>query len=140
MPRCYASGVIPSSVEEVWRRVRPFGAIHEWHPGIESGELVDGNEGAVGAVRRLTLGDGAVVVERLTALDDVAHTFTYEFVENPLGARRYVSTLRLAPVTDTGQTFLEWWAEFDAEAADEGKLTKLFAEGVYGTGIAALQK
>jgi hypothetical protein len=43
-------------------------------------------------------------------------------------------------VTDTGHAFMEWWSEFDADAADEEQLTGVFAGGVYGGGIAALQK
>ena len=31
----------------------------------------------------------------------------------------YVSQMRLWPVTESNQTFGEWWAEFDVEPADE---------------------
>jgi len=35
---------------------------------------------------------------------------------------------------------VEWWSEYDAEAADEKKLDELFGGGVYAAGIAALQQ
>lgn len=140
MPKPYRSGIVPATIDEVWQLVRLFDGLPTWHPGIATSELTHGREGMVGAVRRLVLGDGAAVVERLVALDDDARTLTYDFVENPFGARRYVSTIRLAPVTDTGQTFVEWWAEFDADGDHEEKLTGLFRDGVYGTGISALQQ
>jgi hypothetical protein len=140
MPRPYASGVVPASADAVWSHVRDFDGLPTWHPAITGSELTEGGSGAeVGAVRKLTLGDGGVVVERLLELNDADRRFAYEFVENPFGARRYVATLRVAPVTATGQAFVEWWAEFDAEGADEQRLTEFFADGVYRSGIAALQ-
>jgi len=141
MPRPYASGVVPASADAVWEVVRAFDGLPSWHPAIASSELTSGSEGQVGAVRRLTLGDGGVVTERLVTLDDGDRSYTYTFDgPNPFGVRRYVSTVRVAAVTDTGQAFVEWWSEYDAEAADEAKLDELFAGGVYGGGIAALQK
>ncbi|OLL71470.1 hypothetical protein Ae168Ps1_5973c [Pseudonocardia sp. Ae168_Ps1] len=139
MPRPYSSAVIPAPLAEVWPHVRDFGAIHRWHPAIDSAELTRGASGSdIGAQRRLVLGDGGVVVENLLALDDRGHALTYEIVESPFPVRRYVSTLRLAPVTAAGHTFAEWWVEFDADAAAEGELVELFANGVFGAGLAAL--
>ena len=138
MPRPYASGVVPASADAVWSHIRDFDSLPQWHPAITASELTSGSGAEVGAVRRLTLGDGGIVVERLLVLDDPDRSVTYEFVENPFGARRYVATLRVAPVTATGEAFVEWWAEFDAEAADEKRLTDFFADTVYATGIKAL--
>ena len=141
MPRPYASGVVPASAEAVWAHVRDFDSLPTWHPAITASELTGGGSGAeVGAVRRLTLGDGGIVVERLLVLDDADRRCTYEFVENPFGVRRYVATLRVAPVTATGEAFVEWWADFDAEAADEQRLTEFFADAVYGGGIGGLRE
>ncbi len=139
MPRPYASGVVPASADAVWARIRDYNSLSDWHPAITASELTEGGSGAeVGAVRRLTLGDGGIVVERLLELNDAERRYTYEFLENPFGARRYVATLRVAPVTATGEAFVEWWAEFDADAADEQRLTEFFANGVYGSGITSL--
>lgn len=140
MPRAYTSGVVPASADAVWSHIRDFNGLPTWHPAITGSELTTGSGGEVGAVRRLTLGDGGVVVERLLVLDDPDRSFTYEFVENPFGARRYVASVRVAPVTASGEAFVEWWAEFDSEGADEERLTGFFADGVYATGIGALQE
>jgi Polyketide cyclase / dehydrase and lipid transport len=140
MPRPYASGVVPASADAVWSHIRDFNSLAQWHPAITASELTSGAGAEVGAVRRLTLSDGGIVVERLLVLDDPGRSVTYEFVENPFGARRYIATLRVAPVTATGEAFVEWWAEFDAEAADEKRLTDFFADGVYGGGIGALRE
>ncbi|TQM43352.1 SRPBCC family protein [Pseudonocardia cypriaca] len=140
MPRAYASGVVPASADAVWSHIRDFDSLPKWHPAITASELTSGTGAEVGAVRKLTLGDGGIVVERLLVLDDPDRSLTYEFLENPFGARRYVATLRVAPVTATGEAFVEWWAEFDADAADEKRLTDFFADGVYGGGIGALRE
>ncbi|HYH31685.1 MAG TPA: SRPBCC family protein [Pseudonocardia sp.] len=141
MPRPYASGVVPASADEVWSLVRDFNGLPEWLPAVSASELTEGGSGAeIGAVRRLTLGDGGIVVERLLELHDAERRCTYEILESPFAVRRYVSTFRVAPVTASGEAFVEWWSEYDAEAADEDGLTETFAGGVYGGGIAALRK
>lgn len=140
MPRPYSSAVVPAPADEVWAVVRVFDGLPDWHPAIAASELTTGDEGRVGAVRRLTLGDGGVVVEDLLALDEPGRTLVYSILESPFAVRRYVATIRVAPVTDTGQAFVEWSAEYDADAGDEAQLTGLFADGVFGTGLASLQQ
>jgi hypothetical protein len=140
MPRPYASAVIPASADEVWAVVRLFDGLPTWHPGIAASSLDSGVEGQVGAVRRLTLADGGIVVEDLLALDDPGRSCTYSILESPFAVRRYVSTIRVAPVTDTGQAFVEWWTEFDADAADEAGLSEQFGAGVFAGGLRGLQK
>ncbi|HLU56874.1 MAG TPA: SRPBCC family protein [Pseudonocardia sp.] len=140
MPRPYASGVVPASADAVWSLIRDFNGLPSWHPAIKGSELTEGGSGAeVGAVRKLDLGDGGGVVERLVELNDAERRFTYEFVENPFNVRRYLATVRVAPVTATGEAFVEWWAEYDADAAEEERLSDFFANQVYAGGIAALR-
>jgi hypothetical protein len=139
MPRPYASGVVPASADAVWSLVRDFNGLPEWLPAVTASELTEGGSGAeVGAVRRLTLGDGGIVVERLLELHDAERRFSYEILESPFAVRRYVATFRVSPVTATGEAFVEWWSEYDAEAADEAGLTQTFADAIFAGGIAAL--
>jgi hypothetical protein len=141
MPRPYASGVIPASADAVWAHIRDFNGMPGWHPAIKGSELTEGGSGTeVGAVRRLTLGDGGIVVERMLELHDADRRCTYEILECPFPVRRYVSTFRVAPVTASGEALVEWWSEYDADAADEERLSEFFAGGVYGAGIEALRK
>ncbi|GAA1233290.1 SRPBCC family protein [Prauserella halophila] len=139
MPRPYASGIVPGDVDEVWRRVRDFNGLPAFHPGIASSEIEPGHNATdVGAVRKLTLADGGVVREQLLALDDLGRSYTYNILDGPFPIRRYISTIRLAPVTATGDTFVEWWTEYDADAADEPDLDTTFSQGVFAAGIAGL--
>ena len=141
MPRPYASGVVAAPVDKVWARVRAFDDLPAFLPAIGHSELVEGVDGQVGAVRRLTLAAGGDPFdERLLVLDDPGRIMTYTFTgANPFGVRRYVSTIRVSPVTDTGESFVEWWAEYDAEAGQEEELNRVFALDVYGGGIAGLR-
>lgn len=141
MPRPYASGVVPAPADAVWSEIRDFNGLPGWHPAVSTSELTEGGSGVeVGAVRRLTLGDGGVVVERLVELHDGDRRCTYEILESPFAVRRYVSTFRVAEVTASGEAFVEWWSEYDADGGDEAGLSELFAGGVYGAGIEALQE
>ncbi|GAA0942647.1 SRPBCC family protein [Pseudonocardia zijingensis] len=141
MPRPYASGVVPASADDVWKVVRDFNGLPAWLPAVTASELDEGGSGAeVGAVRRLTLDNGGTVVERLVELHDGERRCTYEILESSFPVRRYVSTFRVAPITASGETFVEWWSEYDADGADEANLTQTFADGIYGAGIAALRK
>jgi hypothetical protein len=142
MPRPYASGVVPAPVDKVWAQVRAYNDLPAFLPAIGHSDIVEGIDGQVGAVRRLTLADGGDPFdERLLVLDDPSRTLTYTFTgANPFGVRRYVSTVRVSPVTDTGESFVEWWAEYDADAGQEEELNRTFAQDVFGSGIAGLQK
>lgn len=139
MPRPYASGVVPGQADAVWRVVRDFDGLPAWHPAIETSEIEAGPAaGEPGAVRRLTMPDGGVVRERLVRLDDGERGYTYDIVASPFPIRSYRSTIRVAPITATGESFVEWWCDYDADAADEPQLDRTFAEGVFAAGIAAL--
>jgi polyketide cyclase/dehydrase/lipid transport protein len=137
--KSYASAVIEAPVEQVWQVVRDFNGLPSWHPGIEASEIEDGGRAdAVGCVRHLTLADGSAVRERLMSLDDVDRSYTYEFVTSPFPVRSYRSTIRVAPITDTGHSFVEWFGLFDVDAVEEEKMRQTFGQGVYRTGLNGL--
>lgn len=141
MPTPYSSTTVPASADEVWALVRDFNGLPSWHPAISESSLESGADAAsVGAVRKLTLGDGGVVRERLVNLDDTDRRYTYEILESPFPIRSYRSTIRVAPVTAAGEAFVEWWCQYDAEGANEAELNSTFADGVYATGLAALRE
>ena len=137
MPRPYASSVIDATADDVWALFRDFGGLSDWHPALDTCEVEPGPPSPqVGTVRRLT-NQAGTFRERLLALDDAARTQTYEFLESPFPVRRYVSTIRVYPVTDSGKAFVEWFAEFDADGDAEKGLTEVFADAVFGAGLKA---
>ncbi|MFC6885606.1 MULTISPECIES: SRPBCC family protein [Actinomadura] len=141
MPRSYASAVLNASAEEVWSYVRDFGNLAEWMPGVETGLIEDGGPSdRVGCVRRLIGPGDSVFRERLSGMDDADRSYWYEILECPLPIRGARGRLRVAPVTDTGQAFVEWWGDFSADAADERAMGKTLARGIYAPGLDALRK
>ena len=87
MPRPYASGVVPAPVDKVWGQVRAFNDLPAFLPAIGHSEIVEGVDGQVGAVRRLTLADGGDPFdERLLVLDDPGRSYTYTFTGRYTGA------------------------------------------------------
>jgi hypothetical protein len=140
MTHTFTSAVVPADADAVWRTVRPFDAVDVWHPAVESTVLEEGGPTTVGSLRRLRFADGVTVVtERLTSLDDTARTFTYELVEHPFPVHRSVSTLRVTPVTDTGEAFVEWWADSVEDSADSAGAQALVRE-LYAGGLSALRQ
>ena len=139
MPDVLASAVVPADPDIVWRVVRDFDGLPAWHPAISASELEgDARTDQVGAVRRLTLGDGGIVRESLVALDDRERRLTYAILESPFPVRDYRSTIRVHPVTSTGESFVAWSVLFDCDLADAERLSALFAGDVFGSGLSGL--
>lgn len=140
MPKPYASAVLPASADQVWAYIRDFSNLAEWHPMIAGSEMESGSGDVVGSVRRLTGTGGETFRERLVTMDDGERTCAYDLFESPFPIRSYRATMRVSPVTDSGQAFAEWWAWYDSDAKDEEWLTDTFAGGVFGSGLAALRE
>jgi Polyketide cyclase / dehydrase and lipid transport len=141
MPTSYASTVLNASADTVWSYVRDFANLDEWLPSIETCEIEGGGDAtAVGAVRKLTAQGDASFRERLVSFDDAARAYAYEFLDSPLPVRNYRSEIRVAAVTDSGQAFVEWSGEFDADDKDAEAMSKFFTKNVYGAGLDSLRK
>ncbi|MCF7532997.1 SRPBCC family protein [Pseudomonas petrae] len=126
----YSAG-LPCSAEQAWKVLRAFGGIADWHPAIvKSG--IEGEAGilGVGAVRRLALGDGAVLRERLTEFDDGLRALAYVFEESPLPVDGYRAKVRVDEVAGLVERCeVRWSARFEVrEVGTEGE----FEESVRG--------
>jgi hypothetical protein len=139
--RAYASTVLNASADEVWAAIRDFGALSGWHPGVKESRMEEGAPGdRVGAIRHLTLGDGAVIRERLLHLSDAERSYSYNFETTPFAVQNYHATLRVTPVTDGGRSFVEWWTTFDCPPERGEEWVKTFAGAVFKGGLDALKK
>jgi hypothetical protein len=65
-----------------------------------------------GDVRWITSADGSQISERITAHDDAARTYSYEYLEGPLPVDHYVSTIRVDEDGDGSR--VTWKADFAA--------------------------
>jgi uncharacterized protein YndB with AHSA1/START domain len=140
MARAYASAVIPAPIEAVWAVVRDFDGLPRWAPAIARSEI-EGGEPAdrIGCIRGIFTHDGAHIRERLLFLDDQNHALSYNFETPAFPVRNYVATMRLHPVTETGQTFAEWEARFDEGPGDEGRYEAIISREVFAANWASLR-
>jgi hypothetical protein len=139
MPKVYVSAVIDAPIEQVWQKIRDFNGLPGWVPAVAASSISGGPADRLGCERHLTLAGGGTIVERLLALDDVGHGTSYAIIESPLPVANYVSHIRLHPVTVGKRTFAEWSGEYDVlEGGNASELQGLFADGVYGAGLARL--
>ncbi|MEI6201195.1 MAG: SRPBCC family protein [Enhydrobacter sp.] len=110
MAEAFYSIVLDHTAADVWSVIRPFGH-YAWAgvPGettIEEGKAAD----RVGAVRRVEL-PGRTIRQVLLAHSDLERSYSYAFVgPPPQKVRDYVATIRVTPVIESGQAFVEWCA------------------------------
>ena len=141
MPRVFVSSVIDATPARVWERVRDFNALPRWHPRIRESRIENGEPSdRIGCVRDFRLQNGDRIREKLLGLSDYEMFCTYSILESPMGVENYVATLRLTPVTDGDQTFLEWTAEFDCTPERENELVNNIGGGVFQGGFDALKR
>ena len=141
MPRIFVSAIIPGPSEAVWDRIRDFNGLPGWFPLVAESQLLEGSSGdQIGAVRELILQNGDRITETLVAMSDYDMSFSYTMGDTPMPLENYFATVRLTPVTETGQTFAEWSAEFDCASEDEVGLVENISENVFAAGFTALAR
>ena len=141
MAKAYASTIINAPVQRVWAEVRDFNALPIWNPAITQSVIEDGKSSdVVGCVRSFTLTDGTHVRERLLSLDDSRYSFSYNFEKPAFPVQNYRAGMDLIPVSKTGGTFVQWWAEFDEAPEDRGKYIEIVSEHVFAQGLIALAR
>jgi len=120
---------LPHPPEKIWAEIGGFGAMADWHPGIAGAKVVD-IEGETH--RHLTLGNGALLLERLVETGPLH--YTYEIADGPLPLANHRATLSC--VTEEGGCHVFWSAMFEPTdpSADE------IVSGFYAEGLRALRE
>lgn len=141
MPQVHFSTRIAAPVDAVWRELRDFGRLADWHPLIADCRIENDDPGdRVGCVRRFHLADGSLFREQLLALDDLQPSLAYGILESPLSLENYVATIKLLPVTDDDSTLVTWSSSFECPADSEAELRDLVQNSVYRTGLDAIRQ
>uniref|UniRef100_A0A7N0V869 Lachrymatory factor synthase n=1 Tax=Kalanchoe fedtschenkoi TaxID=63787 RepID=A0A7N0V869_KALFE len=114
-----ATAELPYSPGQVWPLWADFCGFHRWFPLLAASYPVEGSAGGceVGSVR-CCVGRGEEPMwgrERLLEMDHERRVMRYEVVENNVGLRGYVATVRVREVGGGGCE-VEW--SFEAEAAE----------------------
>ncbi|MFD4789202.1 SRPBCC family protein [Streptomyces sp. NPDC058459] len=125
---------VPHTPEHVWQLIGGFGSLTDWLPSIPGSTLSEG-----GRVRTLTNAEGEVVVERLTAFDEEARSYTYTILRAPFPVTGYLSTLTVRDLPDPGTARVEWSGTFTPAGVTEEEAVSLF-HGIYTEGLAALER
>src|SRR5260221_824051 len=140
MAKVYVSTVIAAPASAVWAIVRDLNGLPDWTKFVAESRIEQNMPAdRIGCVRNFRMRDGGRVRERLLALSDYDMSCTYAILESPMGVENYVATLRLIPVTDGDQTFVEWSAEFDAAPDREEQVAADIGHNVFGAALASLK-
>ena len=133
MARSYYSTIFRCSADNVWNVVRDFNSYPVWVDGAGESAIEAGKSGdTVGAVRSVLYG-GRHIRQRLLSLSDVDKSMTYCFADvSPPPVENLQATLRVTPVVDGGQAFVEWWATFDCEAERRDERVGFYREAFAG--------
>lgn len=140
------SVIIHAAPDVVWDKVKNFDGINTWHPAVARDELIAGTNNTAGAERKLTLGDGGTIHEKLLGFDAKHHRFRYMIVESVLPVSGYTSTLSVkaagkdrSKVTWSGTFKREDTGAHPAADANDATATKAIT-GVYQSGLDNLKK
>lgn len=134
MPSVHYNAIVEKDSTRVWEVLKQFGRINQWHPAIPESVIEDGQpDGLPGCIRRLTLQGGAILRERLLAVDESQMSFSYCFEEAPLPVDDYVMTVKLIPLCGQDKTVIQWAASFDNREPDpQGQQVDVIRELIVG--------
>jgi hypothetical protein len=141
MAKAFYSTVLDHSADEVWAMIRAFD--HCAWAGVASGTTIEAGKAAdqVGAVRRVAIDDKTVRRQVLLAHFDIERSYTYGLCGQPdLPFRNYLATIRVTPVVESGQAFVEWRATFDCAADEYDRWVGYFEKEAFATWLAALRR
>ncbi len=123
---------IPAPADKVWQRVGGFLSLNDWLPMIASSEALEG-----GRVRKLTMQDGAVIVERLQTYDNANRTYSYSIDTGPFPATHYLATLQVS-TTGEQETLVTWSGSFTPDGVSDADIEALF-QSLYEGGLQAMK-
>lgn len=141
--------VIKAEPTKVWLMVKDFGAIHKWHPAVESTktETKADLDGVQLPHRLLTLKGGGTILEKQTINSDEEMKLEYKIVEGvlPVSGYRAVMTVKAGPAA--GESTVTWTGRFYNKAnevhpkpGEDNEAAIKAVEGVYDTGLPNLKK
>lgn len=117
--KVFTSSVIHAPLQTVWEKMRDFAGMKHWHDDIAQMEMINGvRSDKVSGVRDFLFGGGQLH-EQLTRLSDQDHAFRYRILKSQMPWLNYHAGAQLYPLTDTGDTFAVWTADWTAAPQDD---------------------
>jgi mxaD protein len=130
---------IEAPASKTWQKVFRFGDLGAWHPAVAKTQIVVGQEGVSGADRVLTLQDGGIINETLTAYNANERSMSYVITESVLPVNNYASTIRVLSNGDN-KSVVVWEGAFQSKEAASDKVALDTISSVYDGGLANLKK
>jgi hypothetical protein len=121
---------IAAPADAVWRLIGDP-ANMAWHPLVESSAMDEG-----GRIRTCVQTSGLRVVERITAHDPAARSYSYGLIDAPMPVSGFSSTLRVRP--DGSGCAVHWEATFEVDAGVPAAELENIVRGIIETGLAAV--
>jgi hypothetical protein len=115
--------------EEIWARIGDPGSLSNWHPGVETTEMLEN-----GSTRVNTVPGGGRVIEPI--IEQADHRYTFRIAESPLPFGDFVSTVRVRD-DSAGGCVVEWDATFQPNGVSEAEAADL-VRGFFQSGLDAL--
>jgi hypothetical protein len=136
MPTATITHIFPLPAAKLWAIIGDFGDTGKWSGRPPEACVADGI--GIGALRRLTVADGRVIVDRLEAQGDYYYSYSIAMEPGtiPLPVQNYRATMSVAPLDEACCTFT-WSGLFDAQGISDADAVAFF-EGVYRSGIAMM--
>ena len=124
---------VNASPETTWKMVGHYDHIDVWHPAVVMVD-VTGDAREPGAVRVLTLANGARFTEVLLRHDDRDLSYTYKITDSPLPIANYEATLSVRAAPE-GKAVMTWSSTFDPKGVSDEQAIEAVS-GVYTAGLA----
>lgn len=110
--------------DEAWGLVGDPARVAEWFPAVRSAEMD-------GEIRTATMGNGAVLVERIVDRDDAARTYSYEVVSGIPGLTSHRATIRVDEAGAGSRVSWRQTATSEVEGYDiESRLSGVMTSGL----------
>lgn len=96
------------SAELLWDLVGRFHNFGQWHPMVKRSEISGRGRGAL---RKLRLIDGGMLVERLEYVSDTDRFYVYSVIDGSLPVSHCVAQIRVTE-SPRGTSVMEWSSQF----------------------------
>lgn len=122
--------------DEVWEIVSDFNGLTRFIPAIAA-STTEGE--GIGAVRTLTLENGALILEKLESFQESpSRSFSYSIVTSPLPVAGYHATVEVFDI-GSSRSNMTWSSSFEPDGVTEEEAQDVI-RGIYSMGFDGLKK
>ena len=116
---------VPASPDKLWELIGAFSSLAKWAPGLSLCEIVEGEDNTVGAVRKLTLGNGFSFNERCEIFNEKERRNGYTILDHAMELYNYHAILQVLPGEEgNNQSIFAWSTTFETPAANKENAQK----------------